>query len=55
MTNKDVIYKDVILKMQLMAPQKMSEIATLKMDTIVLENSKCLAHKAEKDQKKKKT
>ena len=32
----------------------MSEIATLKMDTIVLENSKCLAHKAEKDQKKKK-
>ena len=38
-----------------MAPQKMSEIATLKMDTIVLENSKCLAHKAEKDQKKKKT
>lgn len=30
MTNRDVIYKDVILKMQLMAPQKMSEIATLK-------------------------
>ena len=54
MTNKDVIYKDVILKMQLMAPQKMSEVVTRKTDMIILENSKFLAHKAEKKKEKKK-
>lgn len=53
MTNKDVIYKDVILKMQLMAPQKMSEVVTGKTDMIILENSKFLAHKAEKKKEKK--
>ncbi|TEA30889.1 hypothetical protein DBR06_SOUSAS3510035, partial [Sousa chinensis] len=45
----DVIYKDVITEMQQMALQKMSGIATLKKDMIILENSKFLAHKAENE------
>ncbi|KAB0404026.1 hypothetical protein E2I00_019129, partial [Balaenoptera physalus] len=49
--NKDVTYKDVITEMQQMALQKMSGIAPLKKDMIILENSKFLAHKSENEKK----
>ena len=53
MTNKDVIYKDVILKMQLMAPQKMSEVVTRKTDMIILEKSEFSALRSENEVKLK--
>lgn len=49
--NKDVIYKDVIIKMQQMVFQKMFEIVILKKDMIILEKSKFLVYKVENEKK----
>lgn len=52
MYGKDVICRHVITKMQQMALQKMSKIASLKKDLIILEKNKFSALKAENEGEK---
>lgn len=52
MYGKDVICRHAITKMQQMALQKMSKIASLKKDMIIVEKNKFSAHKAENERKK---